>query len=228
MSALTTRMLVLGVVRIFGPANGYQLRRELLSWDVENWAQLNPGSIYSMLGTLERDGLVERHDLGGEDRKRPVAVYTVTAAGDAEFLRLVRDAIAHVDDPADPLPLRVGFNFAMALSRAEFLAAVSERIERLAEAQDGIERKVRGLAEARTAPPHVAVELELEAALVTAQYDWLLRLAPLVQAGALAFADDPDHGSSWTPPPEDPGWRMQAEREEYLRELASRGWRPAG
>lgn len=43
MSALTTRILVLGVVRIFGPANGYQLRRELLSWEVERWAHLNPG-----------------------------------------------------------------------------------------------------------------------------------------------------------------------------------------
>ena len=49
MSALTTRMLVLGAVRIFGPANGYQLRRELLSWEVERWAHIKPGSIYSML-----------------------------------------------------------------------------------------------------------------------------------------------------------------------------------
>ena len=51
-------MLVLGAVQIFGPANGYQLRRELLSWEVERWAYLNPGSIYSMLTTLEKQGAI--------------------------------------------------------------------------------------------------------------------------------------------------------------------------
>ena len=63
MSALTTRILVLGPCSIFGPANGYQLRRELLSWEVERWAYLNPGSIYSMLTTLEKQGAIVRHDL---------------------------------------------------------------------------------------------------------------------------------------------------------------------
>jgi hypothetical protein len=33
-----TRLLVLGAVRIFQPAHGYLVRRELLSWGVENWA----------------------------------------------------------------------------------------------------------------------------------------------------------------------------------------------
>ncbi len=36
-----TRLLVLGAVRIFQPAHGYLVRRELLSWDVENWAAIN-------------------------------------------------------------------------------------------------------------------------------------------------------------------------------------------
>lgn len=223
MSALTTRMLVLGVVRIFGPANGYQLRRELLSWDVENWAHLNPGSIYSMLGTLERDGLVERHDLA-PDGKRPVAVYTATAAGDAEFRRLVHDSIAVVHDTGDPLPLRAAINFAMVLTRADFLAALSARIEQIAHGRDRLDAKIHAIAESGSAPQHVLVELELEVALAKTQYDWLLRLAARVQAGEFDFADDPDHGSSWTPPPDDPGWRMQEEREGYLRELAARGW----
>ncbi len=45
-------MLVLGVVTIFEPANGYQIRRKLLSWRVEDWADLKPGSVYSMLTAL--------------------------------------------------------------------------------------------------------------------------------------------------------------------------------
>src|SRR4051794_9496868 len=127
MSALTTRMLVLGAVRIFGPANGYQLRRELLSWEVERWAHVNPGSIYSMLTTLEKQGAIRRHDVTIEDA-RPVAVYTVTPAGDTEFERMVFDAIASVPDSGDALPMRVAMNFGSTLSRQQFLDAVAERI----------------------------------------------------------------------------------------------------
>lgn len=225
MSALTTRMLVLGVVRIFGPANGYQLRRELLSWEVESWAQLNPGSIYSMLGSLERDRLVDRHDLTPADGGRSVAVYTVTAEGETEFVRLVRDAIRTLPDTGDPLPLRVALNFGPVLTRADFVAAGSERIELLAAGREAIRRKIIAVSDPLRVPPHVVVELELEDDLAKAQYDWLLRLAARVQGGALDFADDENHGA-WTPPPDDPGWRMQAEREEYARLLAQRGWEP--
>src|SRR5688572_3387026 len=127
MSAVTTRMLVLGAVQIFGPANGYQLRRELLSWEVERWAHLNPGSIYSMLTTLVKQGAIERHDLSIDDA-RPVAVYTGTEAGAVEFERLVFDSIATVPDSGDVLPLRVAMNFGAALTRARFLEAAAERV----------------------------------------------------------------------------------------------------
>ena len=55
----TTRLLVLGAVRIFQPAHGYLVRRELVTWHVDDWANLNPGSIYNALRTLARDGLLE-------------------------------------------------------------------------------------------------------------------------------------------------------------------------
>ena len=52
----TTRLLLLGVVRIFQPAYGYQLRRELITWEVQHWANINPGSIYTGLRTLAKHG----------------------------------------------------------------------------------------------------------------------------------------------------------------------------
>ena len=142
MSALTTRILVLGVVDIFGPANGYQLRRELLSWEVERWAHLNPGSIYSMLTTLEKQGAIERHDIALEDGGRPVAVYTITEAGSAEFQNLIFDAIATVPDSGDALPLRVALNFGPAMTRARFLTAVRGRMEVLTMGREIIQQKI--------------------------------------------------------------------------------------
>jgi DNA-binding PadR family transcriptional regulator len=214
MSALTTRMLVLGAVQIFGPANGYQLRRELLSWEVERWAHVNPGSIYSMLTTLEKQGAIERYDVR-IDNARPVAVYTVTHAGDAEFDRLVYDALATVPDSGDALPLRVAMNFGATLTRARFLEAVVERIRLFNAGITEFDAKLSALVDPPTVPPHVVGELHLEVALMRAQLAWLTELERDVRAGGLVFSDDAGHGTAWSPPADDPGWRMAEERARY-------------
>ena len=36
----TTRMLVLALVRWLEPVHGYEVRRELVSWNVEEWANI--------------------------------------------------------------------------------------------------------------------------------------------------------------------------------------------
>jgi DNA-binding PadR family transcriptional regulator len=221
MSALTTRILVLGVVSIFGPANGYQLRRELLSWEVERWAHLNPGSIYSMLSTLEKQGAIDRHDIALEDGGRPVAVYTITDAGAAEFTELLIEAVATVPDSGDALPLRVALNFGPALTRAQFLGAVRRRIDALTMGCDIIGQKAEAMRHINTVPPHVVRELGLEIALADAQLAWLRDLETDVTGGSLSFADDANHGMDWEPPADDPGWPMAEERERYLERIAA-------
>jgi DNA-binding PadR family transcriptional regulator len=213
MSALTTRMLVLGAVRIFGPANGYQLRRELLSWEVERWAHVNPGSIYSMLTTLEKQAAIERHDLE-IDGGRPVAVYTVTAAGDAEFERLVYESLATVPDSGDALPLRVAMNFGATLTRSAFLDALAERVRILWAAVEQFDLKLAAVGDPPVVPPHTLSELHLELALMKAQLDWVIGLQSDVRAGGLEFTGDPGH-AAWVPPHDDPGWRMADERARY-------------
>jgi len=83
MTPNATRMLLLGAVAMFEPVNGYQIRRELVSWQVDRWAHVNPGSIYNGLGTLTRQGLLARTDV--VDGTREVAVYEITDAGRAEL-----------------------------------------------------------------------------------------------------------------------------------------------
>ena len=83
MATTETRLLLLGAVAIFEPVNGYQIRRELLSWGVESWANIKPGSIYNGLATLAQRGDLVRHDL--RDGTRQVAVYELSDQGRAEF-----------------------------------------------------------------------------------------------------------------------------------------------
>ena len=218
MSALATRILVLGAVDIFGPANGYQLRRELVSWDVERWAHLRPGSIYSMLTTLEKQGAIERHDVALDDA-RPVAVYTVTDDGRIELESLIYEAMSTVPDSGDALPLRVAMNFGPVLTRARFLDAVAERLRLLESGVEEFETSVLDLKKTAVVPPHVVRELEFEIALMRTQRDWVAGLQDEVRAGGLVFFDDAEHGAGWAPAADDPGWKMVEERERYAAEI---------
>jgi DNA-binding PadR family transcriptional regulator len=219
MSALTTRILVLGVVKLFGPANGYQLRRELLSWQVERWAALNPGSIYSMLTTLEKQSAITRHELPARGDDRAATVYTVTEAGEAEFHRLVTSSLDTVPDSGDVLPLRVAANFSSILTRDEFLAAVRERRALLLKGIPEFSGVIAELKNSTTVPPSVAIELQLEEGLARAQLDWLEMLIANVENGGLYFRGEDDK-ISWAPPLDDPGWRMFQEREGYRERIA--------
>src|SRR3954453_5761488 len=100
MAATETRLLLLGAVAIFEPVNGYQIRRELLTWGVEDWANIKPGSIYHGLATLAQRGDLVRHDL--RDAGREVAVYELSDQGREEFVRLFDRAITEVR-PTAPL-----------------------------------------------------------------------------------------------------------------------------
>ncbi len=221
MSALTTRMLVLGVVKIFGPANGYQLRRELLSWQVERWAHLNPGSIYSMLATLEGQGSITRHELAAIGRDRAATVFTITEQGDREFHDMITEAVAVAPDSGDLLPLRVAVNFASTLTREEFLSAARSRQEMLIAAGPALREAIAELEKSATVPPQVAIELRLEVGLIDAQLDWLRGLIEQVEQGGLYFLGEEDK-ISWAPAQDDPGWRMFVEREGYQARIAAR------
>lgn len=218
MPANATRLLVLGVVQIFGPANGYQLRRELLSWGVESWAHVNPGSIYSMLTTLTKHGLISRHEL--TDDVRPVTVYQSTPAGTAEMARLVGHALRRLDR-GNPTDFRAAMSFASLLPRNDFLTHAGARL-------DAVERDIVELADVlgprgdgRDAiPPHVAAEMRLEQALSDAERAWLTTLIADVRAGALLFAEE-GGATAWVPPEYDAGWRMIREREQYLAQLSA-------
>src|SRR4051812_29174879 len=161
MAGDTTRMLVLGAARIFEPANGYQLRRELLSWEVDTWANVQPGSIYSMLATLTKLGLVERIDLVTSPGARPVAVYRTTEAGRAEVLELIRTGITEVQAMD-----ATAFYAAMSLvssffARPDVVRMLETRAENLREVLAGVETKITFLEHHSSGtPPHVTKLME--------------------------------------------------------------------
>ncbi len=198
-------MLILGAVALFEPVNGYQIRRELLSWQVDRWAKTNPGSIYHGLTSLTNLGHLVRHDL--LDGGREVAVYELTPAGRDELHRLLIESLETVD-AFQRTAFHVAFSMLPLLDRAQVQRSLTAR-------RVALEAAVKELADHRPgeAPPHATRSMLLWLDIAVAELAWLRETIEEVRSGALAFEMGEEWG--WAPPPEDPGWQMNAEREKY-------------
>lgn len=214
MAALATTISVLGAVALFEPVNGYQVRRELLSWQLDQWAQIKPGSIYSMLATLTRQGYVERHDIS--DDGRPVAVHVTTAAGRTHLAQLLDHALTETD-PLSPLPFHVALMMAGLLPRDRVAGCLSRRLDNLAALDRGLRSKLDRMASGEHTPPDVVDVVRLSHDLVLTEIAWVQRRLADVEAGRFTFLGEP---ATWAPPPDDPGHQMTAERARYRRLLA--------
>jgi DNA-binding PadR family transcriptional regulator len=208
MAATETRLLLLGAVSLFEPVNGYQIRRELMSWRVEDWAHINPGSIYSSLTTMTKQGLLTRHDL--REGGREVAVYLTTEAGRCELERLFGKALEEVS-LLDPLPFHTALSMCVLFPRTTVIRHLEVRAEALDRLLDET-RQTRAAIASGLAPPHVARWIDLHRELAQAERSWLTEFLLEIGAGELAFAGE---FSAWQPPPEDPGRQLAADRERY-------------
>ena len=213
MAATETRLLILGAVALFEPVNGYQIRRELLSWRVEEWAHINPGSIYSSLATMARHGLLERHDL--VDGGRPVAVYTVTTAGRQELVTLFRAAIETVSS-FDRLAFHTALSMGPLVPRQDFAGWLAVRLDRLDHQLKELDEQVRTGRATDLVPPHVLRTMTLWQELGRVERLWVADFMAAVHAGESTFAGEE---MAWQPHPDDPGHQMTADRQRYLRML---------
>ena len=179
----TTRLLLLGAVRVFQPVHGYLLRRELLSWQVEDWAHVQPGSIYSGLRTLVKRGLVVEE--GGE----PVA-YRLTADGENEFQRLLAAALRQ-PDPGDPALLLAGLCFMPVLSRAEVREALRARALVLEAQISSVTARTRSLEQSQLAPASTVELSNVIGHWLDGELRWVHEVCGRIDAGRYRFAGDP-------------------------------------
>jgi DNA-binding PadR family transcriptional regulator len=208
MATTETRLLLLGAVSIFEPVNGYQIRRELLSWGVEDWANIKPGSIYNGLATLTQRGELVRHDL--RDGGREVAVYELSDEGRTEFRRLFEQALTEVR-PTTPLAFQTALSMLPLVEREEARRLLTVRLENLDRAAAEASRKAEEAQE--HVPPHVLAVMDYWERVGRVERDWLLRLVFRIGDGELAFLGEP---AGWVPAADDPGWQMNEDRDRYL------------
>jgi DNA-binding PadR family transcriptional regulator len=201
-----TRLLVLGVIRIMQPVHGYDVRRELLSWRLEDTANVKPGSIYGAIRTLERDGCIAVHSREAEDSRPERTSYVLTGEGEKEFHMLLRQAWWHVDYPAEPLIPALAMMLFM--QRHELVAALQGRLGQLSAHQRGVMHTHDNIRPGATGadgeiPEHVREILEFMAARTKAEIDWTRSLIRRLRKGDYRFADE------WDGPKLGPGVGLQ-------------------
>lgn len=186
----TTRLVVLGAVRIFQPVHGYYVRRELMAWQVDQWANVNPGSIYNALQVLTREGFLEEVETGSSGSRVARTTYELTASGETEFMTLLRAALWNVET-FDPQPIMASLCFMGALTRQEVVDALEHRIavidRRLAETEDDSDGAALTPEPASSAPMFGREMRDLATAWLLAEQEWTRVLVKRLQNGEYAF-----------------------------------------
>ncbi|HSK97131.1 MAG TPA: PadR family transcriptional regulator [Euzebyales bacterium] len=194
-----TKLLVLGVVRMLQPVHGYVVRRELLSWSVDEWASVNPGSIYGALRTLAKGGfVVETETQTDAEGGRPArTTYRMTEDGEVEFFQLFRQNLWRNVGSSDIAGFRAALSFMWVVTRDEILQAMEHRLHQL----DGSIKELTFSREQLLAipekPDQVVELLHLEEAMLRGQIEWTRAFMQRVGDGAYAFAGEPDVGAPW-------------------------------
>lgn len=190
--------MILGLVRWMQPVHGYDVRRELLSWQAEEWASIAPGSIYHALRKLAAEGLLEVVATEQVGSRPARTTYRITPKGELEFEELLRRYWWEYRMPVDPF--QAGFSFLPALPRTEAAAALRNRARVLRASVESQRFALASQWMAQTKPVHVAWVFELNVARMEAEIAWCERIAERIEGGA-PYA--PDGFDTWSGEPID-------------------------
>jgi DNA-binding PadR family transcriptional regulator len=184
-----TRLVVLGAVRQFQPVHGYFLRRELMTWHVDEWANIQPGSIYNALKSLKQDGYIQESGTETAGKRPERTIYQMTPQGDVELMRMLRQTLWTVET-FDTKPVMALTSFMFLLSRAEVVAALKFRITEIDAkiASNGFD--IEDVARSTTTPAYVREIFELSSLRLKAEQDWARNIYERICAGQYAFAGE--------------------------------------
>lgn len=189
-----------------GPRYGYQLRTEFEARTGSTWP-LNVGQVYTTLGRLERDGLVEP---SGEDHAGH-ALYAITDKGHDELRSWFTTPVDRASPPRDELAIKLAM--AIGAPGVDIHAVIqSQRHHTVQALQDYTRLKAQALSGlpdngAGGDRDDISWLLVLEQLIfqTEAEARWLDHCETRLARLAAAHAADPQEPSTEPPPPPAPG-----------------------
>jgi DNA-binding PadR family transcriptional regulator len=180
--------MILGLVRLMQPVHGYDVRRELLSWRADEWANVAPGSIYHALRKLSDEEMLTEVATEQVGSRPARTTYSITDKGVREFEELLHSYWWEYKQPVDPF--LAGFAFLAALPRREAAAALRNRARMLRVAADGLRASLDSEWARRDKPTYVSWMFELTIDRLTVEAAWCERIAGRVETGEPYFPGD--------------------------------------
>lgn len=181
-------------MKIFQPVHGYIIRRELMTWRVDEWAHLHPGSVYNGLRSNAQDGYVEPVDSSAEGARPTRTTYRLTLDGDSYFLRLLREALWK-HDPFDAGSIQAGLAFMTFPTRDEVLAAMEHRLGLLEGFINSSGFTIDSMRASPATPDHVVEQILMLVGRAVGEVGWTKDLVVRLRDGAYGLTFD----FTWVP-----------------------------
>lgn len=196
-------MMILGLVRWMQPVHGYDVRRELLSWSADKWANVQPGSIYHALRKLTDEGLLRTVSVEQVGARPARTTYEVTPKGDEEFETLLRAQWWQLNEPTDPFV--AAFSFLPAMPRDEAAAALRNRANLIRAGVESMRASLDSDWVRNRKPVHVGWMFELWLARAEAEMAWCERIAERIESGVSYLPAGMDRAEGWSGRPDGAG-----------------------
>jgi len=145
--------------------------------------RLRYSSLYSVVGALEREGLIRPRETLRQGRRPERTVYGITDAGREEFLSWLRELLSR---PAkEYTQFAAGLTFIAALPPDEAAGLLEERARLLEEEVGEMRSRLAEAAERLGLPRLFLIESEHELVLREAELGWVRDLVAEIRTGAL-------------------------------------------
>ncbi len=164
------------------PMHPYEVASTLRHRHKDESVRLNYGSLYAVVGTLERRGLIEAAEVQRDGRLPERTVYRITAPGRVEAHDWLADLLA---SPVKEYPaFEAALSFMPALPPDEALELLRQRAARI-EVELASYRGMRDLVQERGLPRLLWVEGEYAGRMRQAELDFVRELIADVESGSL-------------------------------------------
>ena len=164
------------------PMHAYEMVTTMRERGKHESVRLRYSPLYSVVGALEREGLVVPRETRREGRRPERTIYGITGAGRVEFLAWLREFLR---EPAkEYTQFAAGLSFFRASSRGGG-AFLKDRVRLLEREIGEMRSRLDAAMEERNLPRLFLVESEHELMLRDAELGWVRGLVEEIEAGTL-------------------------------------------
>ncbi|MGI8855873.1 MAG: helix-turn-helix transcriptional regulator [Thermomicrobiales bacterium] len=182
-----SNLLALAVLALLAerPTHPYEMDFLMRNRGLTETIKLNRGSLYTVVETLQRDGLIVPQEVQREGRRPERTVYALTEAGRTKFAAWHRELISK---PAkEYLQFSAALAFIAHFSPAEAAALLGERAERLEDEIEERQFRLKTIMERLVVPRLFLLEEEFALTQREAELRWVRQIIGEIADGAVAW-----------------------------------------